>query len=277
MSDAVTRSGCPRQAAGPLTVALVAVLTTVGLGCTSAVTPTSAEPPATVAGAEMSGQAAHVAIGLTPTGSSAAGSMSTAGSSSTAQLEVLHRGTRRADSPGGRPQPVVAIDPAQEPPVVSADLSPTRSTRSQEPVRLQVDAVGIDVPVAATGVARDGSMALPDTVRRAGWYRYSALPGAVTGTTVVAAHVDTAREGLGPFAALADARHGDRVVVVDRAGDRHGYRITSRRHVPRNRLPVADLFDTAGAPRLVLITCGGAYDSRNGYHDNVVVLAEPDR
>ena len=38
-----------------------------------------------------------------------------------------------------------------------------------------------------------------------------------------------------------------------------------------------ELFDRDGPPRLVVLTCGGAYDARNGYRDNVVVIAEPDR
>jgi LPXTG-site transpeptidase (sortase) family protein len=143
-------------------------------------------------------------------------------------------------------------------------------------VLIQVSAADLDVSVRPTGVAEDGTMELPDTVRRAGWYRYSALPGSRVGSTVIAAHVDTRAEGLGPFAALAELRKGDRIVVSDRSGTEHGYRVRVIRQVTQSRLPVDELFDRGGAPRLVLITCGGAYDARNGYHDNIVVLAEPD-
>ena len=39
----------------------------------------------------------------------------------------------------------------------------------------------------------------------------------------------------------------------------------------------ADVFSVRGASRLVLITCGGAYDPANGgYQDNLVVIARPD-
>ena len=81
-------------------------------------------------------------------------------------------------------------------------------------------------------------MELPDTVRRAGWYRYSALPGSRVGSTVIAAHVDTRAEGLGPFAGLADLRKGDRIVVSDRSGTEHGYRVRVIRQVIQSRLPV---------------------------------------
>ena len=150
------------------------------------------------------------------------------------------------------------------------------STRKNQPERVQVPAAGLDVQVRATGVADDGSMELPDTVRRAGWYRYSALPGGRVGSTVIAAHVDTRAEGLGPFARLASLNRSDRIVLTDRSGADHPYRVEVIRRVTQTKLPVDDLFDRDGAPRLVLITCGGAYDARNGYHDNVVVLAEPD-
>ena len=139
-----------------------------------------------------------------------------------------------------------------------------------------MSAADLDVAVRATGVAEDGSMELPDTVRRAGWYRYSALPGSRVGSTVIAAHVDTRAEGLGPFARLADLRKGDRIVLTDRSGADHRYRVKVTRQITQAKLPVDKLFDRDGAPRLVLITCGGAYDARNGYHDNVVVLAEPE-
>lgn len=136
-------------------------------------------------------------------------------------------------------------------------------------------AADIDVRVVVSGVGDDGDMQLPSTVRRAGWYRYSAAPGAESGRTVIAAHVDTRAEGLGPFARLRQVGIGDRVVVSDRSGTDHAYAVVSRRHVARSRLPVDEVFDRDGAHRLVLVTCGGAYDARNGYHDNVVVLAEP--
>ncbi|WP_127571392.1 class F sortase [Georgenia faecalis] len=44
---------------------------------------------------------------------------------------------------------------------------------------------------------------------------------------------------------------------------------------PRDALDPA-LFATDGDHRLVLITCGGAFDERSGqYAENIVVVAEP--
>lgn len=52
--------------------------------------------------------------------------------------------------------------------------------------------------------------------------------------------------------------------------------VTGRRvHVKANGLP-PELFTTTGAPRLVLITCGGPFDlATRTYLDNIVVFATP--
>ena len=39
---------------------------------------------------------------------------------------------------------------------------------------------------------------------------------------------------------------------------------------------MADVFDTSGAPRLSLVTCGGVFNSQTGHYlDNVIVTATP--
>jgi hypothetical protein len=46
--------------------------------------------------------------------------------------------------------------------------------------------------------------------------------------------------------------------------------------VLKEQLPLADVFDRSGAPRLVLITCGGQFDyTASSYSDNIVVVATP--
>lgn len=261
-------------AGGPLAAAVVGIVVALGLGCAGS---------------------ASAAGGPTTSGS---GSI-TAGAANRAE-PVDDVGPRRGPSPPMRADPLVlrprsgnaappplaatstrprsdSARPAGiEPPVVDATRQRPPSQRAgARPTRLRVEAAAIDVRVVATGVTDDGEMQLPGTVRRAGWYRYSAAPGADEGRTVIAAHVDTRTEGLGPFARLRQVGRSDRVVVTDRTGAEHQYRVISRRTLPRSELPVREVFARGGAHRLVLVTCGGAYDARNGYRDNVVVLAEP--
>jgi len=147
---------------------------------------------------------------------------------------------------------------------------------SAEPVRLVVPSRDIDMRVVPVGIAADGSMGLSENAFEAGWYEYGPAPGAPAGNAVLAAHVDSVLSGIGPFARLRDVRVGSRVLVTDDASDVHRYRVTSVHKIPKDDAPTAHWFARDGAPRLVLVTCGGAWDAKTRhYADNVVVTAEP--
>jgi hypothetical protein len=258
MNSPTNRSGRPLGAAGPLVSLLVGLMTVIGLACAAV----GVQSPSVAGATETTSAPEPVqAVRLS-------------------SLDLRPAPRRPAATATEPPAPTVdeptSVSLPDVPVVDAAPRAPARSKAAQ-PIRLRIAEVDIDVEVRPTGVADDGSMELPGTVRRAGWYRFGATPRERSGTTVIAAHVDTRSEGLGPFSRLSAARRGDRIVVTDRAGDEHPYRILSRRQVDRTRLPVDDLFDRDGPARLVVLTCGGAYDARNGYRDNVVVIAEPDR
>jgi len=53
------------------------------------------------------------------------------------------------------------------------------------------------------------------------------------------------------------------------------YRVTSVRFYLKSNLPT-NIYSTTGAPRLVLVTCGGPFiESAGHYRDNVVLTAVP--
>ena len=69
-------------------------------------------------------------------------------------------------------------------------------------------------------------------------------------------------------------RPGD-AVWVDTATAERGYVVEAVRHYAKPALP-AEVFADAGRPRLVLISCGGAFDRKlRSYTDNIVVYATP--
>jgi len=138
-----------------------------------------------------------------------------------------------------------------------------------------VSSVAIDVPVRPVGVEPDGSMSIPDSAGTAGWYRFGARPGDRAGTTVIAGHVDTRREGLGPFARLSASRRGATIMIIDTEGRRSVYRITELTRIDKDRADLAQVFDRDGTPRLQVITCAGANDRRTGYRDYLIVTAVP--
>jgi hypothetical protein len=121
-----------------------------------------------------------------------------------------------------------------------------------------------------------GTLALPESVYRAGWWEGSAKLGDPYGAIVIAAHVDSFADGIGPIAELLSASPGD-VVQLESAGLGQAYTIRRSAFVLRTDL-VAErrTMSFAGRQRLVLITCAGHYDrDHGGYLDNLVVVAEP--
>jgi LPXTG-site transpeptidase (sortase) family protein len=119
-------------------------------------------------------------------------------------------------------------------------------------------------------------MEIPETVSEVGWYRHGPRPADGRGVTVLAAHVDTRRDGLGPFARLREVRVGAAVVLT--TGEKVvRYRVTDVRRVDKASVPLEQVFRREGPAALALITCGGKYDRGSGYRDNVIVTAEPVR
>ncbi|MFD1713994.1 class F sortase [Amnibacterium flavum] len=170
------------------------------------------------------------------------------------------------------PRPTAVVDV----PVASASLSTLSLPVSTPPARVQIPEIGIDMGVLPVGVKTDGEMEVPDDPSVAGWYRWGSDPRSGAGSTVIAAHVDSLRYGLGPFARLRDLVPGSEITVIGSDGGSHLYRVDGLSAFAKDALPAAELFERSGPSRLVLITCGGTFDETAlTYSDNVVVTASP--
>ena len=144
------------------------------------------------------------------------------------------------------------------------------------PLRVQALQPGIDARVVPVGVGRDGLLDIPQDVRQVGWWRAGAAAGSSSGTVVLVGHVDSAKQGAGAFFPLRQMNPGDRVVLSSAPGERTVYVVSARRHYPKSALPRSEVFGQGSAPRLVLLTCGGRFNTATGhYEDNVVVFATP--
>ena len=124
--------------------------------------------------------------------------------------------------------------------------------------------------------AGTGSSTYPTTRGTAGWWRGSSRVGDPAGKTLLAAHIDSPHQRLGPFAELYDATPGLRLVLRS-AGLRQDFRVRSVRLVRRESLTARpDLYSPTGTRQLVLVTCAPPYDPTHGGYQNLVVLvAEP--
>jgi hypothetical protein len=171
---------------------------------------------------------------------------------------------------GSRPRSLSRVS------VTSGRLADLRQpAEGPEPIRLSIRGIGVDARVRAVGVdPRTGTVEIPRDVADVGWYRYGPVPGGM-GSAVIVGHVDAHSQGPGALFHLSEVVPGDRVVVRMSDGAARTFVVVARREYPKASLPHA-LFRRTGGPQLVVVTCGGPFDSRTRhYRDNVVVYAVP--
>lgn len=174
-----------------------------------------------------------------------------------------------SDAP--RSIPTTPTTPGRVPPARRAP-----STVVAQPPVLAVLPGGRRVRVRAVGTTPVGLLDVPDDIEVAGWWRGGARLGDPFGSILVAAHVDSRTQGLGPFAELLTAGAGAHI-RMESAGLHQEFVIRSRRLVPQGSLGDDSwIFDATGAARLTLVTCAPPYDSaRGGYQNLAVVTAVP--
>lgn len=160
-------------------------------------------------------------------------------------------------------------------PEVRSGVLPT-SQPVLAPQRLRIPALGVDMPVVDVGVEATGQMELPVDPAIAGWYRYGPDADSTAGNIMLAAHVDAVDYPIGPLAQLRSLTAGETIEVQAADGSSRPYVVESLTFYEKSALPTADLFAREGAQGLVIITCGGPFDSSTGhYRDNVVAIARP--
>jgi hypothetical protein len=167
-----------------------------------------------------------------------------------------------APAPAGATRP---LPPAPPLPAAAPDLPP--------PTGLTIESLGVaGAPVVPVGVEPDGDMEIPGP-QEVGWYRYGPRPGD-GGSAVLAAHI--AYDGVdGVFRHLDDVRPGAAVTVDLGDGAARDFVVTAVGRYPKEALP-DEVFARGGDAGLVLITCGGRFDSAaRSYEDNVVAYARP--
>jgi hypothetical protein len=175
---------------------------------------------------------------------------------------------------GSTPEPPDSSPAASASGSAASKANGSPATPPPAPVHLALPALAIDAPVLPIGVQAGNGLAIPDNPKVVGWWQGGARPGDNGGTVVLAGHVDTARDGAGALFPLTRALPGQHVVLTTSRGARD-YVISAVRSYLKADLPT-DVFATTGRPRLVIITCAGAFDPRTKqYADNLVVYALP--
>jgi LPXTG-site transpeptidase (sortase) family protein len=180
--------------------------------------------------------------------------------------------------------------PAPEPPLSAPTATASASTSAgpvsgnnvltrgpllptSTPTRVQIPALGVNVPLTALGRQTDGSMQVPTDGRTVGWYTGAPTPGSL-GPAVLAGHVNFHGKD-GTFARLSTLKKGDRVTVARQDGTTGIFAVTSVDRYAKNQFPTAAVYGSIDHAGLRLITCGGPFDSGSGHYvDNIVVYAD---
>jgi hypothetical protein len=163
--------------------------------------------------------------------------------------------------------------------LVTVPVTAARRARSaavpEPPVAARLPS-GRVVPVRAVSTTADGALDLPEDIGTAGWWRGGSRLGDPYGSMLVAAHIDSATQGLGPYAELLRARPGQRVRITSRHLTQV-FVVRSLRLVPQGPLGRHPWISApTGSPRLTLVTCAPPYDrSRGGYQRLAVLVARP--
>lgn len=172
------------------------------------------------------------------------------------------------------PTPTAAPTPTIDVPRIDAGTDNQVPT-TVAPTTVSVGELDVTVSVRPEALAADGSMALPEDPAIASWYRYGSGPASPAGATVIAAHVDAVGYDIGPFSRLTRAQPGTVVTVTSEDGSEHRYAVDAVEVADKSGVPWDTVFDRTGPPRLVLITCGGEFDSSTGhYRSNIIVTAQ---
>ncbi len=180
---------------------------------------------------------------------------------------------------GDAAPPATAPAPAPAAPATSAPATPVAERVGSvvpEPPRGIRLPNGNRVRIRAVGTTHNGLLDVPGDIDLAGWWNGGSRLGDPFGSTLVAAHVDSRTQGLGPFASLLGVRAGDRVHVWS-DGLRQTFEVTSLRLRPQGTIgPGSYLHSPDGRRRLTLVTCAGPYDAaRGGYQNLAVITAVP--
>lgn len=190
---------------------------------------------------------------------------------------------RAATGAAGSPFPDLPVDlarrllghamPAAQPTPVLGSIGPDPAVSPARPVAIRIPYLGVHATVVPEPVGPGGQLTIPEPTE-VGWFDAGPAPGQ-PGTTVIAGHIDLFGVD-GAFLRLSDLPVGAVVTLVSADGADHVYVVRRRLLISQRALATAHIFRAGGPSRLVLLSCGGAYDAATHlYLDNVVVEAVP--
>lgn len=199
-----------------------------------------------------------------------------------------------AGAAGLPPADRAAVDAATHHQVTSAQ-QPGVPVSLTIPIKTAHHPNGVHAQVTANELNDDGTLHVPDDPTTVSWAKQDVAPGSSHGTAILTSHINYVVDGKLIIGALSDlawyAEHsiGKTISVHVADGRTLRYRIVAGREYTKDQLAAdpglrAELYnqrkvygsDANAAGRLLLVSCGGAFDAYTGeYQDNVFLYALP--
>ncbi len=261
-------------AASVVTVGGGALLVGALTGGSTAAAPLPPGPVLTISSAPSSSVVASSAIVPATTSAAASITLTTATT------------TRAAAPPTPTAKPTrsttkVTVKPPPKP-VVETTLKPT-TVKATTPAPAPMPAgpaSTVALPWGSAGIVdatvQDGTLEPPDDPRTVGIWTGGAALGDTAGTVLLTSHVNY-HHVSGIFEPLSTLAIGQHVTTADAHGVTTRWTVSSAYAVSKSgSLPAGIFAGKTGPRRLVLVTCGGAYDAAaHNYLSNVIVELEP--
>lgn len=142
------------------------------------------------------------------------------------------------------------------------------------PTRLEVPSIGVDSSLVPLGLQADRTVQVPplSAPKQAGYFKYSAMPGAV-GPAVMLGHINGG--GVrGVFFDLANTKPGAQIMVTRADGIKAVFTVSAVRSFSKTDFPTKLVYGKTPDSELRLISCGGELDTEaHSYLSNIVVFA----
>lgn len=148
-------------------------------------------------------------------------------------------------------------------------------TRTVPPGHVSIPSLKVTAPLIAEPISGN-QLDIPSDVHDVGvWSGGGSITG-TQGTVLLAGHVNWWNQGNGALYDLASIQPGATIYVRAPTGITTTWQVVALHAYLKADLPQT-IFAPTGQRRLVVVTCGGAYDPTTGhYADNVVAAAVPE-
>ncbi|MGW0048409.1 sortase domain-containing protein [Nocardia cyriacigeorgica] len=166
----------------------------------------------------------------------------------------------------------VQVPPGRPDSRLDGPVAPAPPLARSVPVSLAIPSIGLATSIDTIGNGPGGTIADPVDFERASWYAPGPSPGQA-GSAVIIGHVDSYR-GPAVFFRLGELSAGETVTVTLADGSSAKFMVRQVETMPKHDFSADRVYAQHSGSDLVLITCGGDFDSAHGsYRSNVIVYS----